>query len=227
MSGKSATIRLTVAQAVVRHGNVPSVGGALYPVRNQLPLHRGQNEQSMGFAAAAFANYPVRRRFMFCMASAGPGTANLPTAAALAHANRLPIMLLCVDSFLTRLTAPLLQLAAHFGNPPLGVNDAFRAVRRFWDRISHPAQILQSLPAALATLLEPAVCRLNTGRHDLAMVGDAMLGLAALDAAVAGYRAPADWVARAQSGRRAWDAFNAATWPVEAAPTPARMRSAW
>jgi 3D-(3,5/4)-trihydroxycyclohexane-1,2-dione acylhydrolase (decyclizing) len=177
------TLRLTVAQAIVRwlmaqfieidgaetricggglgifgHGNVPCLGEALYPVRTELPLYRGQNEQSMGFAAAAYAKYHLRRRFMFCTASAGPGTANLLTAAALAHANRLPMLMLCGDTFLTRLPDPVLQQLEHFGNPTLGVNDAFKAVSRYWDRITHPAQILQSLPAALATMLDPADC---------------------------------------------------------------------
>lgn len=130
MSGSGASIRLTVAQAIVRylmnqfieidgaevrvcgggfgifgHGNVPCLGEALYPVRDDLPLNRGQNEQSMGFAAAAYAKYHLRRRFMFCAASAVPGTANLLTSAALAHANRLPILLLCGDTFITRLSA--------------------------------------------------------------------------------------------------------------------------
>ncbi len=177
------TLRLTVAQAIVKwlmaqhividgtetricgggfgifgHGNVPCLGEALYPVRNELPLYRGQNEQSMGFAAAAYAKYHLRQRFMFCTASAGPGTANLLTAAALAHANRLPMLMLCGDTFITRLPDPVLQQLEHFGNPTLGVNDAFKSVTRFWDRITHPAQILQSLPAALATLLDPADC---------------------------------------------------------------------
>jgi 3D-(3,5/4)-trihydroxycyclohexane-1,2-dione acylhydrolase (decyclizing) len=175
--------RLTTAQAIVRylanqfididgpetrlcgggfgifgHGNVPCLGEALYGVRDILPLYRGQNEQSMGFAAAAYAKYHLRRRFMFCTASAGPGAANLLTAAALAHANRLPMLMLCGDSFVTRLPDPVLQQLEHFGSPTLGLNDAFRAVSRFWDRIVHPAQVLQSLPAALATMLDPADC---------------------------------------------------------------------
>jgi 3D-(3,5/4)-trihydroxycyclohexane-1,2-dione acylhydrolase (decyclizing) len=183
MTGAGASIRLTVAQAIVRwlmnqvtmidgvetricgggfgifgHGNVPCLGEALYPVRHEMPLYRGQNEQSMGFAAAAYAKYHLRRRFMFCTASAGPGTANLLTAAALAHANRLPMLMLCGDTFLTRLPDPVLQQLEHFGNPTIGVNDAFKSVSRYWDRITHPAQILQSLPAALATMLDPADC---------------------------------------------------------------------
>jgi 3D-(3,5/4)-trihydroxycyclohexane-1,2-dione acylhydrolase (decyclizing) len=177
------TIQLTTAQAIIRylnaqfievdgermrvcgggfgifgHGNVTCLGEALYDHRDTLPLYRGQNEQSMGFAAAAYAKYHLRRRFMFCTASAGPGTANLLTASALAHANRLPMLMLCGDTFLTRLPDPVLQQLEHFGNPALGLNDGFQAVTRYWDRITHPAQVIQSLPAALATLLDPADC---------------------------------------------------------------------
>lgn len=178
-----ATVRLTTAQAIIRylnnqfieidgaeyrvcgggfgifgHGNVTCLGEALYGVQDTLPLYRGQNEQGMGFAAAAYAKQWLRQRFMFCTASAGPGTANLLTSAALAHANRLPLLMLCGDAFLTRLPDPVLQQLEHFGNPTLGVNDAFKAVSRYWDRITHPAQIIQSLPAALATMLDPADC---------------------------------------------------------------------
>ncbi len=176
-------ITLTTAQAIVRylanqyieidgvehrvcgggfgifgHGNVTCLGEALYEHREDLPLYRGQNEQGMGFAAAAYGKAWLRRRFMFCTASAGPGTANLLTSAALAHANRLPMLMLCGDAFLTRLPDPVLQQLEHFGNPTFGVNDAFKAVSRFWDRITHPAQIIQSLPAALNTMLDPADC---------------------------------------------------------------------
>ncbi|MEO1312367.1 MAG: 3D-(3,5/4)-trihydroxycyclohexane-1,2-dione acylhydrolase (decyclizing) [Pseudomonadota bacterium] len=177
------TVRLTVASAIVRyltqqfieiddirqrvcgggfgifgHGNVTCLGEALYEHQAALPLYRGQNEQSMGFAAAAYAKYHLRQRFMFCTASAGPGTSNLLTSAALAHTNRLPMLLLCGDTFLTRLPDPVLQQAEHFNNPTFGVNDAFKPVSRYWDRITHPAQIIQSLPNALATLLDPADC---------------------------------------------------------------------
>ena len=140
------------------HGNVTCLGEALHDHKDVLPLYRGQNEQGMGFAAAGYAKAHLRRRFMFCTASAGPGTANLLTSAALAHANRLPMLMLCGDAFLTRLPDPVLQQLEHFGNPTFGVNDAFKAVSRFWDRITHPAQIIQSLPAALATMLDPADC---------------------------------------------------------------------
>jgi 3D-(3,5/4)-trihydroxycyclohexane-1,2-dione acylhydrolase (decyclizing) len=140
------------------HGNVTCLGEALYQVRDKLPLYRGQNEQSMGFAAAGYAKQWLRQRFMFCTASAGPGTSNLVTSAALAHANRLPMLLLCGDTFLTRLPDPVLQQMENFNDPTFGVNDAFKPVTRYWDRITHPAQIIQSLPAALATMLDPADC---------------------------------------------------------------------
>lgn len=177
------TIRLTLAQALIRHlanqyieidgelvrlcgggfaifghGNVTCLGEALYNHQAELPVYRGQNEQSMGFAAAAYAKQKLRQRFMFCTASAGPGTSNLLTSAALAHANRLPMLLLCGDTFLTRLPDPVLQQMEHFGDPTLGVNDAFKAVSRYWDRITHPAQIIQSLPNAISTMLDPADC---------------------------------------------------------------------
>ena len=183
MIQQKETVTLTVAQAIIKylssqyielndekirlcgggfgifgHGNVTCLGEALFEYKEKLPLYRGQNEQGMGFAAAAYAKAHLRRRFMFCTASAGPGTANLLTSAALAHANRLPMLMLCGDTFITRLPDPVLQQLEHFGDPTLGVNDAFKAVSRYWDRITHPAQIIQSLPAALATMLDPADC---------------------------------------------------------------------
>jgi len=183
MTSENTTIRLTTAQAIIRwlsnqfieidgqemrvcgggfgifgHGNVTCLGEALNGVREELPLYRGQNEQSMGFAAAGYAKQWLRQRFMFCTASAGPGTANLLTAAGLAHANRLPMLLLCGDTFLTRLPDPVLQQMENYNDPTFGVNDAFKPVVRYWDRISHPAQVIQSLPNALATMLDPADC---------------------------------------------------------------------
>lgn len=177
------TVTLTMAQAIIRwlanqyieidgeelrvcgggfgifgHGNVACLGEALYGVQEELPLYRGQNEQGMGFAAAGYAKQWLRQRFMFCTASAGPGTLNLVTAAGLAHANRLPMLLLCGDTFLTRLPDPVLQQMENFNDPTFGANDAFKSISRYWDRITHPAQIIQSLPAALATLLDPADC---------------------------------------------------------------------
>jgi 3D-(3,5/4)-trihydroxycyclohexane-1,2-dione acylhydrolase (decyclizing) len=183
MAKTEGTIRLTTAQAVIRwlanqyieidgqqmrvcgggfgifgHGNVTCLGEALNSVQEELPLYRGQNEQSMGFAAAGYSKQWLRQRFMFCTASAGPGTANLLTAAGLAHANRLPMLLLCGDTFMTRLPDPVLQQMENFYDPTFGVNDAFKPVTRYWDRITHPAQVIQSLPNALATMLDPADC---------------------------------------------------------------------
>lgn len=183
MTTTEQTYTLTTAQAIIRwlcnqyieidgqehlvcgggfgifgHGNVTCLGEALYDARDALPLYRGQNEQGMGFAAAGYAKQWLRQRFMFCTASAGPGTSNLLTSAALAHANRLPMLLLCGDTFLTRLPDPVLQQMENFDDPTFGVNDAFKPVVRYWDRITHPAQIIQSLPAALATLLDPGDC---------------------------------------------------------------------
>ena len=177
------TLTLTTAQAIIRwlanqyieidgethrvcgggfgifgHGNVPCLGEALWQHRDALPLYRGQNEQGMGFAAAGYAKQWLRQRFMFCTASAGPGTSNLVTSAGLAHANRLPVLLLCGDTFLTRLPDPVLQQMENFQDPTFGVNDAFKPVSRYWDRITHPAQVIQSMPAAIATLLDPGDC---------------------------------------------------------------------
>ena len=178
-----STIKLTTAQAIIKwldnqfimidgeehrlcgggfgifgHGNVTCLGEALYDHQESLPLYRGQNEQSMGFAAAGYAKAWLRQRFMFCTASAGPGTANLMTASALAHANRLPMMMLCGDTYLTRLPDPVLQQMENFNDPTCGVNDGFKPVTRYWDRITHPAQVIQSLPAAVATMLDPGDC---------------------------------------------------------------------
>jgi len=178
-----STIKLTTAQAIIKwldnqfimidgeehrlcgggfgifgHGNVTCLGEALYEHQESLPLYRGQNEQSMGFAAAGYAKAWLRQRFMFCTASAGPGTANLMTASALAHANRLPMMMLCGDTYLTRLPDPVLQQMENFNDPTYGVNDGFKPVTRYWDRITHPAQVIQSLPAAVATMLDPGDC---------------------------------------------------------------------
>ena len=183
MTPPPRTLRVTMAQALVRHlsqqfieidgvrqrlcgggfgifghGNVICLGEALYEHRQELPLWRGQNEQSMALAAVAYAKQKLRRRFMFATASAGPGTTNMLTAAAVAHTNRLPILFLCGDAYVTRLPDPVLQQVEHFGDPSLSVNDAFRSVSRYWDRITHPAQIIQSLPKAIATMLDPADC---------------------------------------------------------------------
>jgi 3D-(3,5/4)-trihydroxycyclohexane-1,2-dione acylhydrolase (decyclizing) len=177
------TIRLTVAQAIVRfliaqrteidgrdeplfpgvfaifgHGNVTCLGEALEAVGDRLPTWRGQNEQTMAMAAVAFAKARRRRQIMVATSSIGPGATNMVTAAGIAHANRLPVLLLSGDTFASRLNDPVLQQVEHFHNPTLTVNDAFRPVTRFWDRITRAEQIIQSLPQAVATMLDPADC---------------------------------------------------------------------
>jgi 3D-(3,5/4)-trihydroxycyclohexane-1,2-dione acylhydrolase (decyclizing) len=175
------TIRLTTAQAIVRwllaqqtridddevpvfagvfaifgHGNVTSLGEALEPVQDRLPTYRGHNEQSMALAAVAYAKAMRGRRIMIATSSIGPGSTNMVTAAAVAHANRLPVLLLSGDTFQHRIVDPVLQQVEHFGDPTITVTDTFKPVSRYWDRITKPAQIVRSLPQALAVMLDPA-----------------------------------------------------------------------
>ena len=177
------TVRLTTAQAIVRylvaqrtvvdgreaplfpgvfaifgHGNVTALGNALDEARETLPVHRGQNEQGMALAAVAFAKATRRRQIMVATSSIGPGATNMVTAAGAALANRLPLLLLCGDTFQSRVPDPVLQQVEHPGVPSTTVNDAFRAVTRYWDRIVSPAQVVQSLPLAVETMLDPADC---------------------------------------------------------------------
>ena len=179
----SATIRLTMAQAVVRwltqqfteiegvrvplfagvfgifgHGNVTCLSEALEAVQDRLPTWRGQNEQSMALAAIGFAKAKRRRQIMVATSSIGPGALNMVTAAGTAHSNRLPVLIISGDTFTNRLPDPVMQQVEHFGDPTVTVNDAFKAVTRYWDRITHPSQILSSLPQAVATMLDPADC---------------------------------------------------------------------
>ncbi|MEY3043450.1 MAG: 3D-(3,5/4)-trihydroxycyclohexane-1,2-dione acylhydrolase (decyclizing) [bacterium] len=175
------TIRLTMAQALVRylvnqhtmidgkkeplfpgvfaifgHGNVTCLGEALESVRDVMPTWRGQNEQSMGLAAVAFAKASRRRQIMVATSSIGPGCTNFLTAAGTAHSNRLPVLFLSGDTFSNRLPDPVLQQVEHFQDPTLTVADAFKSCTRFWDRITHPAQLMVSLPQAVATMMDPA-----------------------------------------------------------------------
>jgi 3D-(3,5/4)-trihydroxycyclohexane-1,2-dione acylhydrolase (decyclizing) len=181
--GPARDVRLTMAQALVKHlaaqriatesgelplfggvfaifghGNVICLGEALYEARAVLPTWRGQNEQSMGLAAVAYAKANRRRRICVATSSIGPGATNMVTAAAVAHANRLPVLFLSGDVYHHRLPHPILQQVEHFGDPTVSVNDAFRPVTRYWDRITHPAQLIQSLAAAIDTMLDPADC---------------------------------------------------------------------
>lgn len=140
------------------HGNVTCLSEALEAVQDQLPTWRGQNEQSMALAAIGFAKAKRRRQLMVATSSIGPGALNMVTAAGVAHANRLPVLLIAGDTFNNRLPDPVLQQVEHYGNPTITVNDAFKAVSRYWDRITHPAQLMASFPQAIAAMLDPADC---------------------------------------------------------------------
>jgi 3D-(3,5/4)-trihydroxycyclohexane-1,2-dione acylhydrolase (decyclizing) len=144
--------------AIFGHGNVAGLGEALYAARAHLPTLRAHNEQAMAHAAIAFAKAHRRRRFMACTTSIGPGATNMVTAAAVAHVNRLPVLLLPGDVFAGRLPDPVLQQVEDFGDPTITANDCFRPVSRYWDRIVRAEQLMTSLPAAFDVLTDPASC---------------------------------------------------------------------
>ena len=144
--------------AIFGHGNVTCLGHELEQMQDALPTWRGQNEQGMALAACGFARASKRRRIMVAASSIGPGATNMVTAAAAALANRLPLLLLAGDTFEHRIVDPVLQQVEHFGAPATTVNDAFRAVVRYWDRITAPEQVVHSLPHAVNTMLDPGDC---------------------------------------------------------------------
>lgn len=177
------TIRLTMAQALTRflacqmteidgkrmpifggvwaifgHGNVAGIGEALYQVREELPTFRAHNEQAMAHAAIAYAKANFRRRVMAATSSIGPGALNMVTAAALAHVNRLPVLFLPGDVFANRIPDPVLQQAEDFSDGTATVNDCFRPVSRYFDRITRPEQIIPALNRAMQVLTDPAEC---------------------------------------------------------------------
>jgi 3D-(3,5/4)-trihydroxycyclohexane-1,2-dione acylhydrolase (decyclizing) len=144
--------------AIFGHGNVTSLGHALEQARAELPTWRGQNEQGMALAAIAYAKAMRRRQIMVATSSIGPGATNMVTAAGVAMANRLPLLLLSGDTFASRTPDPVLQQIERFDEPSATVNDAFRPVVRYWNRITRPQQLLHTLPEALATMLDPGSC---------------------------------------------------------------------
>ena len=177
------TIRLTAAQAMVRflaaqkveiddrkqrlfegvfaifgHGNVAGLGEALYAGRDALPTYRAHNEQAMAHAAIAFAKASRRKRMMACTSSIGPGATNMVTAAAVAHVNRLPVLLIPGDVFANRKPDPVLQQIEDFGDGTVNANDCFKPVSRYFDRIARPEQIVPALNRAMAVLTDPAEC---------------------------------------------------------------------
>src|SRR5207247_6105019 len=177
----TGTIRLTAAQALARylaalrrdeddvplvggvfaifgHGNVAGIGEALYAEREKLPTYRAHNEQAMAHAAIAYAKANMRRRMMACTTSIGPGATNLVTAAALAHVNRLPVLFLPGDIFISRAPDPVLQQVEDSHDGTVSANDCFKPVSRYFDRIAHPAQLLSALSRAIGVLTDSALC---------------------------------------------------------------------
>lgn len=174
------TVRLTAAQAMVKwlaaqmtedgerfvdgvwaifgHGNVAGLGEALQKAGNGLPTWRGQNEQTMAHAAIAYAKAMKRRRVQAVTSSIGPGATNMVTAAALAHVNRLPVLLIPGDVFANRRPDPVLQQIEDFDDGTVSANDCFRPVSRYFDRITRPEQLLTVLPRALRVMTDPASC---------------------------------------------------------------------
>jgi 3D-(3,5/4)-trihydroxycyclohexane-1,2-dione acylhydrolase (decyclizing) len=144
--------------AIFGHGNVTCLGHSLEQRRDRITTWRGQNEQGMALAGIAYAKAMRRRQIMVATSSVGPGATNMVTAAGVAMANRLPLLLLAGDTFQSRIPDPVLQQVEHEGSPATTVNDAFRSVTRFWDRIVHPAQLVSALPNAVQTMLDPATC---------------------------------------------------------------------
>jgi 3D-(3,5/4)-trihydroxycyclohexane-1,2-dione acylhydrolase (decyclizing) len=185
-------MRLTTAQAIIRflkaqciardgeehrffdgcfgifgHGNVAGIGQALQE-NPDFPYYLCRNEQAMVHTAAAFAKMSNRLRALVCTTSIGPGATNMLTGAADATINRLPVLLLPGDIFARRNVAPVLQQLESPGTQDLSVNDCFRPVSRYWDRIQRPEQILTALPEAMRVLTSPA----ETGAVTLALPQD-------------------------------------------------------
>jgi 3D-(3,5/4)-trihydroxycyclohexane-1,2-dione acylhydrolase (decyclizing) len=185
--------RLTMAQALVRflsvqfserdgrrqaffagmfgifgHGNVAGIGQALDQTGDRLRYYQCRNEQAMVHTAAAFAKMSNRLRTLACTTSIGPGATNMVTGAAGATINRLPVLLLPGDIFANRAPAPVLQQLESSQTQDISVNDCFRPVSRYWDRICRPEQLLTALPEAMRVLTSPA----ETGAVTLALPQD-------------------------------------------------------
>lgn len=190
---RQETVRLTVAQALVRylqtqyserdgqtrrlipaifgifgHGNVAGLGQALIEYGDDLPYYQPCNEQSMVHTAIGYAKANLRRATLACTSSIGPGATNMISGAATATINRLPVLLLASDYYVTRHQGPVLQQLEHPVSADVSVNDCFRPVSRFFDRISRPEQLLTALPEAMRVLTDPV----ETGAVTLALPQD-------------------------------------------------------
>ncbi|MGR5065480.1 3D-(3,5/4)-trihydroxycyclohexane-1,2-dione acylhydrolase (decyclizing) [Photobacterium sp. DNB22_13_2] len=146
------------AFAIFGHGNVTCFGQQLKNIEDKIPTWRGQNEQSMATAAIAYAKANQRRRIGIATSSIGPGATNMVTAAGIAHTNRLPLLLIAGDAYVSRLPDPVLQQPENFEDPSVTSNDAFKPLTRYWDRVLSPSQLMHTLPQALDTMLDPATC---------------------------------------------------------------------
>ncbi len=140
------------------HGNVACLGQALEENKEQLPTFRGHHEQNMALTGVAYARAKRRKQIFIATSSVGPGSTNLVTASAVAMSNRLPILFLPGDTYANRMPDPVLQQVEHFSNPGMTANDSFKPVTKYFDRITRPEQILQSLPQAIQIMLDPAEC---------------------------------------------------------------------
>ena len=138
------------------HGNVAGIGQAMLQARDRLPCYFPRNEQAMVHTAVGFAKMANRRRTLACTSSIGPGATNMLTGAAVATINRLPVLLLPGDIFASRGPAPVLQQLESAASQDASVNDCFRPVSKYWDRINRPEQLITALPEALRVLTSPA-----------------------------------------------------------------------
>ncbi|OLC77266.1 MAG: 3D-(3,5/4)-trihydroxycyclohexane-1,2-dione acylhydrolase (decyclizing) [Acidobacteria bacterium 13_1_40CM_4_65_8] len=150
------------------HGNVAGLGEALLAARDRVRFYLPRNEQAMVHTAAAFAKMRNRLQTFACTSSIGPGATNMLTAAAGATINRLPVLLLPGDIFATRRAAPVLQQLESSSSLDVSVNDCFKPVSTFWDRINRPEQLAPSLVEAMRVLTSPA----ETGAVTLALPQD-------------------------------------------------------
>ena len=146
------------AFAIYGHGNVACLGQAMEEFQSDLPGYRGHHEQSMALSCIGYARAMRRKQIFIATSSSGPGAMNMVTAAGVALSNRLPLLLLPGDVFASRFPDPVLQQVENFNSPVENQNDAFKPVSRFFDRITRPEQILNSLPQAIQIMLDPADC---------------------------------------------------------------------
>ena len=159
--------------AIFGHGNVLGLGQALEQDSGDMRVYQGRNEQGMAHAATGFARQALRRQIIACTSSIGPGAANMITAAGTASANRIPLLLLPGDVFATRQPDPVLQQIEQSYDLSISTNDAFRAVSKYWDRITRPEQLMSACINAMRVLTDPA----ETGAVTLCLPQDVQAAL--------------------------------------------------